>query len=63
MELQKITHKLSVCKVRTLSEIDLDADFFFVGKTDEDHQIGQLPYIVLSHRYGWHQYSQNIDYQ
>ena len=36
MELQKITHKLSVCKVRTLSEIDLDADFFFVGKTDEE---------------------------
>ena len=38
-------------------------DFRIIGKTDEDHQIGQLPHIVLSHRDGWHHYSQNIDYQ
>ncbi|MCR5226251.1 MAG: ACT domain-containing protein [Eubacterium sp.] len=36
MELKKIEHKLSVCKVADISAIDLTADFFFIGKTDEE---------------------------
>lgn len=36
MELKKIEHKLSVCKVADISDIDLTADFFFIGKTDEE---------------------------
>ena len=34
MELKKIAHKLTVCKVADLSEIDLTAEFYFIGKTD-----------------------------
>jgi len=36
MELKTIEHKLSVCKVGEISDINLSADFFFVGKTDEE---------------------------
>ena len=36
MELKKIEHKLTVCKVTDLSEIDMSTDFYFIGKTDEE---------------------------
>ena len=36
MELKKLEHKLSVCKVADLAEIDLAADLYFIGKTDEE---------------------------
>ena len=36
MELKIIDNKLTVCKVADISAIDLTADFFFIGKTDEE---------------------------
>ena len=36
MELKRIEHDLTVCKVRDISEIDMTAGFFFIGKTDEE---------------------------
>ena len=36
MELKRIKHKLSVCKVKDISNIDLTADLYFIGKTDEE---------------------------
>ena len=36
MELKKIAHKLTVCKVPGISDINMDADFCFIGKTDEE---------------------------
>ena len=36
MELKKIAHKLTVCKIADISEININADFYFVGKTDEE---------------------------
>ena len=36
MELKKIDHKLTVCKVAKMSDINTDADFCFIGKTDEE---------------------------
>lgn len=36
MTLKKIEHNFSVCKVLSISDIDLKAGFFFVGKTDEE---------------------------
>ena len=36
MELKRIDHKLTVCKVPEASNINLDADFYFIGKTDEE---------------------------
>ena len=36
MELKRIEHKLTVCKVSDISKIDMDSDFYFIGKTDEE---------------------------
>ncbi|MBR6966136.1 MAG: ACT domain-containing protein [Clostridia bacterium] len=36
MELEKLAVPLTVCKVADLSEIDLSAGFYFIGKTDEE---------------------------
>ena len=36
MELKRIDHTLSVCKVADILNIDLTADFYFIGKTDEE---------------------------
>ena len=36
MKLQKLPYDLTVCKVLDFSDIDLTAEFFFVGKTDEE---------------------------
>ena len=36
MVLKRIEDKLTVCKVAEISDIDLEADLFFIGKTDEE---------------------------
>jgi hypothetical protein len=36
MELKRIEDKLTVCKVGNLSDIDMTAELFFIGKTDEE---------------------------
>ena len=36
MELKKIDCELTVCKVTEVSNINMDADFWFLGKTDEE---------------------------
>lgn len=36
MELKKIDYKLTICKVTELSNINLDTDFYFFAKTDEE---------------------------
>ena len=36
MELKRIAHQLTVCKVADVSAIDMTADFYFIGRTDEE---------------------------
>ncbi|SDZ91442.1 hypothetical protein SAMN02910384_00538 [Pseudobutyrivibrio sp. ACV-2] len=36
MELKRIDCKLTVCKVTEVSSINLEWDFYFIGKTDEE---------------------------
>lgn len=36
MELERLDCKLTVCKLPDLSKADLTAEFFFIGKTDEE---------------------------
>lgn len=36
MELKIINYELTVCKVSKFSDIDVDTDFYFIGKTDEE---------------------------
>ena len=36
MKLKKLEHNLTVCKVHTVSDIDMTAEIYFIGKTDEE---------------------------
>ena len=36
MKLKILPQRLTVCKVKDLSDIDLTGDFFFIGRTDEE---------------------------
>ncbi|MBR2751147.1 MAG: ACT domain-containing protein [Clostridiales bacterium] len=36
MELKKLEHNLTVCKVEDVSAVDLSSEFYFIGKTDEE---------------------------
>ena len=36
MELKKLEHHFTICKVRTVADIDLNMQFCFIGKTDEE---------------------------
>ena len=36
MELKRIEYNLTVCKVPDISDIDMTAGFFLIGKTDEE---------------------------
>lgn len=57
MELKTIEHKLTVCKVANISEIKLSADFYFIGKTDEELSLvcktEDTPKNTLNREDGW----------
>ena len=36
MKLKKLTYALTVCKLDSTEHIDLNADFYFIGRTDEE---------------------------
>ena len=57
MELKRLDYKLSICKVRDVSEINVDADFFFIGKTDEELSLvcktEDVPQSTIERDDGW----------
>ena len=57
MELKKIDYKLSVCKVPDVLDIDLAADFYFIGKTDEELSLvcrtDSVPQRTIERDDGW----------
>ena len=36
MELKRLSHNLTVCKVNSIKDICFDPEFFFIGQTDEE---------------------------
>jgi len=36
MILERIGYELTVCKVRKISDIKMDSEFYFIGRTDEE---------------------------
>ncbi len=36
MELKKLEYQLTVCKVKSVTDIDVNREFYFIGKTDEE---------------------------
>ena len=57
MELKIIEHQLSVCKVSGVSDIDMTADFYFIGRTDEELSLvcrtEDVPANTLERDDGW----------
>ena len=57
MKLKKLPHELTVCKVSSMADIDLDGSFFFIGKTDEEISLVcptvEVPEQTLSREDGW----------
>ena len=57
MKLQKLPYDLTVCKVAKLSDFDQIADFFFIGKTDEELSVvclmNDVPERTVDRSDGW----------
>ena len=57
MELKKLPYELTVCKVEGLEGVDLSADIFFIGKTDEELSLvcrtEQVPETTIERDDGW----------
>ena len=57
MEIQKIIYNFSVCKVRDYSLINLDCEYCFIGKTNEENSLvcitENVPENVIAQDDGW----------
>ena len=57
MELKKLPYDLTVCKVTSLADVDLDTEFFFLGKTDEELSLvcrtEDVPAVTTERDDGW----------
>lgn len=57
MELHTLEHELTVCKLSSLADFDTDADFYFLGKTDEELSLvcrtADTPTKTLARDDGW----------
>ena len=57
MEIKKIKHDFSVCKVKDYSLVDFGGDFVFAGKTDEENSLvcptGEVPENATEREDGW----------
>ena len=57
MDLKKLAYQLTVCKVEDVSDIDLSAGFYFIGKTDEELSLvcrtEDTPQKTLERDDGW----------
>ena len=57
MEIKKINHDFSVCEVADYSFVNLNAEYCFIGKTDEEKSLvcitGNVPPNVTQRDDGW----------
>ena len=57
MDLKKLNINLTVCKVESVNELDLNREFFFIGKTDEEISLVCLtedtPEKAIEREDGW----------
>lgn len=57
MELRKLPHDLTVCKVESLDEVNLASGFFFVGKTEDELSLvcltDEVPSATIEREDGW----------
>lgn len=57
MELKRLPYNLTVCKVADVSDIDLNKEFYFIGKTDEELSLvcrtEDVPPLTTARDDGW----------
>ena len=57
MKLQRLPQELTACKVRSIADINLTADFFFIGRTDEELSLvcetKDAPAATVEREDGW----------
>ena len=57
MELKTIPYGLSICKLENISEIKLEKEFYFIGKTDEELSLvcrtEDVPERTVDREDGW----------
>lgn len=57
MEIKKIQHDFSVCQVKDYSLVNLDSEYSFIGKTDEEKSLvcitSEVPANVIQRDDGW----------
>ena len=57
MEIKKIDHKFSVCQVEDYSLVNLNSEYSFIGKTDEEKSLvcitDEVPANVIQRDDGW----------
>lgn len=57
MELKMLDYKLTVCKLISIEDIDLNKDFYFIGRTDEEISLvcktEDTPSITSEREDGW----------
>ena len=57
MEIRKLNPNFSVCKVMDYSLVNMDAEYSFIGKTDEEKSLvcitGDVPSNVIERDDGW----------
>ena len=57
MQLKKLPYNLSVCKVKNIVDINLEAEFFFIGRTDDEISLvcttEQVPAETIEQDDGW----------
>ena len=57
MEIKKIDHNFSVCKVEDYSLVNLNSEYSFIGKTDEEKSLvcitDEVPANVIQRDDGW----------
>lgn len=57
MEIKKIDHNFSVCQVEDYSPVNLNSEYSFIGKTDEEKSLvcitDEVPANVIQRDDGW----------
>ena len=57
MKLKKIPFDLTVCKIKSISDINLNSDFYFINKTDDELSLvcktNDTPSDTIARDDGW----------
>ena len=57
MEIKELSHKLTICKLKSIDGIDIQKEFDFVGKTDEEISLvcktEEVPENIVERDDGW----------